>query len=97
MFETVKMLLKIKTRVEYEAAFCCAFFCLELMVTGAPGSGGQNALLPVEVDRGHASVFVITHPQATVVDPVREILLSCPGVIHSPAQVHFYFKHVHTS
>lgn len=59
------------------------------MATGGHGSCGENALLPVEVARGHASVFVITHPLATVVDHVREILLTYPGVTPSPAQVDF--------
>lgn len=61
------------------------------MVTGAHGSCGGNALPPAEVATGHASVFVITHPLATVVDRVREILLNYPGVTHSPAQVDFFF------
>lgn len=61
------------------------------MVTGAHGSCGENALLPVEVARGHASVFVITHPRVTVVDHVQETLLNYPGVTRSPAQVAFFF------
>lgn len=63
------------------------------MATGAHGSCGENALLPVEVEaRGHACVFVITLPRVTAVDHVREILPSSPGVTHSLAQVDFFFQ-----
>lgn len=62
------------------------------MVTGAHGSCGENALLPAEVARGHASVFVITHPRLTVVDHVQETLLNYPSVTFSHAQVAFLKK-----
>lgn len=78
--------------------FDCFFvFFLELMATGAHGSCGENALLPVEVARGHACVFVITLPLVTAVDHVREILLNYHGVTHSLAPVRPLFKRVHTS
>lgn len=93
MFERVQMLLKIKNRGEYDLLLCVFFFVclfLELMATGAHGSCGENALLPVEVASGHACVFVITRPLVTVVDHVREILLNYPGVTLSLAQVDFF-------
>lgn len=60
------------------------------MVTGAPGSRGENALLPVGAERGHASVSVIVHPLTTVVGRVQETPLSCPGVTLRPAQVRHF-------
>lgn len=65
------------------------------MVTGAHGSCGENALLPVVAERGRVSASVIIHPQATVVGHVQETPLSCPGVTLRPAQVrHFSIVHV---
>lgn len=65
------------------------------MVTGARGSCGENALLPVVAVRGRASVSVITRPLATEVARVLETPLSCPGVTLRPAQVrHFWIVHV---
>lgn len=58
-----------------------------LTVTGAHGSSGENAPLPVAVERGHVSVSVITRLLATVVGRVQETPLSCPGVTAPPAQV----------
>lgn len=85
------MLIKFTGGVEHDIAFC--FFVvvfLELTATGARGSSGENALLPAEVARGHASVFVITRPPVTVVDHVREIRRNSPGVTRNPAQVGFF-------
>lgn len=78
------------------ACIAC-FWCepLQLMATGAHGSCGENALLPVVAERGRASVSVITHPLATVGACVLETPLSCPGVTLRPVQVrHFWIVHV---
>lgn len=63
---------------------------LQLMVTGVHGSHGENALLPVEAERGHVSVSVIVRLPATVVGHVQETPLSCPGVTLRPAQVRLF-------
>lgn len=66
---------------------CIWGISLQLMVPGVHGSHGENALLPVGVDRAHVSVSVIIRLLATVVDRVQETPLSCPGVTLRPAQV----------
>lgn len=57
------------------------------MVTGDRGSRGENALLPVGVERGHVSDSVIARRLVTVDACVQEMPRSCPGVTVPPAQV----------
>lgn len=66
---------------------CSVVLSLQLMATGACGSRGENALLPVGAERGHASVSVTVHPLTAVVVHVQVTPPSCPGVTLRPAQV----------
>lgn len=67
---------------------------LQLRVAGVHGSHGENALLPVGVERRHVSDFVTVHLLVTVAVHVQEIPHSCPGVTHRPAQVSREFGNI---
>lgn len=69
---------------------CFWWASLQLKVTGALGSFGVNALLPVEVERGHVSGFVIILSLLMVVDRVQETLLSYLDVTLRPVQVEYF-------
>lgn len=58
-----------------------------LMVTGGPGSRGENALRLVEAGRGLVSDSVTVRLTVMEADRVQETPPSCPGATRRPAQV----------
>lgn len=57
------------------------------MVIGDHGSLGENVLLPVGVEKGHACVSVIPPHLVTVAACVQETPPNYPGVMLRPVQV----------